>query len=249
MKQLKVHYKAARSYIHSPDLEYELKFNQVLQALDSAVAQERVVLFLDELTFYNQPSTANAYEKAGNEQPKAQRALGAEKSGRILGALNAITGQVCFAQKSKITTSQLIAFLKQIVQTYPNKQIDIVMDNWPVHYHPDVLAALEPQTYQHQFNTPPSWKNIKPKTKYLNLNLPIQFIPLPTYASWLNPIEKLWKWLKKDLIHNHIYANDWTTFKELINTFLTQFDKANPQLLQFVGLKNHNTIYGKCLLI
>ncbi|MBK9008807.1 MAG: transposase [Anaerolineae bacterium] len=31
-----------------------------------------------------------------------------------------------------------------------------------------------------------------------------QLTPLlfPTYASWLNPIEKLWKWLKQEVLHS-----------------------------------------------
>ncbi|MBK9335612.1 MAG: transposase [Lewinellaceae bacterium] len=35
------------------------------------------------------------------------------------------------------------------------------------------------------------------------MNLPVQLHFLPTYASWLNPIEKVWKMLKQDLVHNH----------------------------------------------
>lgn len=61
--------------------------------------------------------------------------------------------------------------------------IYVVVDYWPVHYHPDVLAALEPQQTPFALPTPASWSQIKPKLKYRSLNLPIQLLPLPTYAS------------------------------------------------------------------
>ncbi|MGQ9628202.1 MAG: transposase [Anaerolineae bacterium] len=32
---------------------------------------------------------------------------------------------------------------------------------------------------------------------------------LPTYASWFNPIEKLWRWLKQDVLHLHRLNEDW----------------------------------------
>ncbi|MBE2197018.1 MAG: transposase, partial [Anaerolinea sp.] len=34
---------------------------------------------------------------------------------------------------------------------------------------------------------------------------------LPTYASWLNPIEKLWRWLRADVLYNHDLAHDLDT--------------------------------------
>jgi len=30
--------------------------------------------------------------------------------------------------------------------------------------------------------------------------LPIQIVQLPTYASWTNPIEKLWRKLKAEMV-------------------------------------------------
>ena len=247
MRRLKVHYKASRSYIHSPDLNYEEKFSRIITHL-AQMNSDSLVLFIDELTYYNHPSTADAYELSGNFQAKATRAYGSEKTFRIVGALNPVTGMLTFVQKSKISVAQFIAFLHLLSQTYPDKTLFLVMDNWPIHYHPDVLAVLNPQLYQQDFNIPGSWKNLKPKQKYLKMNkLNIQFLPLPTYASWLNPIEKVWKWLKKDIIHNHSLANEWILLKELVYEFLQNFSEESPILLAFTGLNNPKSIYGKAL--
>ena len=34
-------------------------------------------------------------------------------------------------------------------------------------------------------------------------HLPLQLVELSTYASWCNPIEKLWRKLKQELFHLH----------------------------------------------
>jgi len=31
-------------------------------------------------------------------------------------------------------------------------------------------------------------------------------VPLPTYGSWTGPIERLWRWLKQEVLHLHSYA-------------------------------------------
>ena len=35
---------------------------------------------------------------------------------------------------------------------------------------------------------------------------------LPTYAPWLNPIEKVWRWLKQSVLYAHPWCDD---FREL----------------------------------
>lgn len=82
-----------------------------------------------------------------------------------------------------------MAFYQKVCQLYPKAQvINLVQDNWPVHFHPDVLAALQQQTTRWPWHAPASWAKITPKTTQ-SLNLPIQLVLLPTYASWINPIE------------------------------------------------------------
>ena len=247
MRRLKVHYKASCQYVHSPDMAYEAKWAVIEQVVQLALEPDVIVLCLDELTYYNQPSLAKTYALCGKEQTKAPRALGATKTGRVIGALNILTGQVIFEQKSTISVGNFIAFLAKIVALNPGKRIFILIDNWPIHYHPNVMAALEEQTYKHWFKIPESWQNMKLTKKYIGLNLPVQFVPLPTYASWLNPIEKLWRWLKQDVIHVHKDAENWQSLKDKISTFLQQFNELSYDLLNYVGLNNKNTKYGKIL--
>jgi transposase len=94
---------------------------------------------------------------------------------------------------------------------YPQaERIYLVQDNWPVHHLPEVRAALA----QHHL-TP---------------------LFLPTYASWLNPIEKLWRWLKQDVLHLHRLAHDLDTLRQQVIAFLEQFATGSKSLLRYVGL-------------
>ena len=59
---------------------------------------------------------------------------------------------------------------------------------------------------------------------------------LPTYAPWLNPIEKLWRWLRQDVLHLHRLADDWKALRQRVRAFLDQFAQGSQRLLEYVGL-------------
>lgn len=64
----------------------------------------------------------------------------------------------------------------------------------------------------------------------------IQPIWLPTYAPWLNPIEKLWRWLKESILKMHPLAGDWNALRNRVNSFLNQFSRGSRTLLRYTGL-------------
>jgi len=66
--------------------------------------------------------------------------------------------------------------------------------------------------------------------------LPIQLVLLPTYASWCNPIEKLWRKLKQAVLHLHRRASDLKALRLLVTEFLQQFAAGSSELLRYVGL-------------
>jgi hypothetical protein len=51
-------------------------------------------------------------------------------------------------------------------------------------------------------------------------NIAIQLAPLPTYASWSNPIEKLWRRLKREVLHMHDKTQRWSELWDHVGTFL-----------------------------
>lgn len=238
LDRLGISLKRGRAYIRSPDRHYADKLSRIeLARLRAKYAPDRYVfLYLDEVTYYRQPSIAQAYEAKGRPQPLARHSYRSNTQFRIVGALNAVTGRVTYRQRSKITRSQLSAFYADIRIAYPEAEcIYVAQDNWPVHFHPDVLARLQPQDWPYPFNVPSNWPT-EPSNNAVRDDLPIQLLCLPTYASWCNPIEKLWRWLRQDILHLHRQSQDWQALKQRVATFLDQFRRGCPELLHYVGL-------------
>ena len=95
---------------------------------------------------------------------------------------------------------------------YPNAQkIYVVVDHWPVHFHPDALDALAQD----------------PR---------LELLALPTYAPWLNPIEKLWRLVRQRVTHAHPWSDDFPHFRRQVRTHLRAFEQDAPGLLRYVGL-------------
>jgi len=130
---------------------------------------------------------------------------------RVVAVLNAVTGQVTYWQRSKIGAEALVLFYAQIRSVYPDaSQIYVAQDNWPVHKLDLVYQALQLQR--------------------------LTLLFLPTCASWLNPIEKLWRWLKQDVLHLHRLAAQLKKLRQQVLAFLDQFKNGSDDLLRYVGL-------------
>ena len=238
LKRLEISYKRGRDYVHSPDPNYMDKLSMIeLMRFRAYYEPKRYVfLYLDELSYYRQPTLARAYESAGKVQPLAYRSHRSNTSFRALAALNVMTGRVRYLQRSRMNISCLTHFWYQLCEDYSDVEtIYVTVDNWPVHYHPDVLAPLQPQNFPFPPRLPANWPT-EPTGKVKQDNLPIQLLSLPTYASWLNPIEKLWRWLKQEILHLHRLSDEWDELKKRVDQFLATFSYGSNDLLQYVGL-------------
>src|SRR5262249_21078191 len=175
LDRLGIALKRGRDYVHSPDVNYVEKLADIVVALEPAAnSGGRVVTaFADQFTSSRQPSLAREYCPVGSAYPPlANRSHRSDLSERIIGALDAISGKTTSLMASKMTVSQLVKFLQALREAYPEAEvIYLVVDNWPVHFHPDVLAALAPQPTRWELNTPPSWPT-EPRAKAYPSNLP-----------------------------------------------------------------------------
>jgi transposase len=213
LRRLGLRLKRGRLRLHSPDPDYAAKAAAVAAALAAARADpaDRVLLSSDEVSCYRHPSLAQRWYPRGSE-PCAVLPSGSNRRWRICGGLNAVTGQVVWLEAERCGTQQLCQWLQQVRQTYPTQQLTIVWDNWRPHRHEDVRAEAA--------------------------RLGIDLLFLPIYAPWLNPIEKLWRWLKQDVLHHHALADDWEALKARMTAFLTPFAQPAPDLIRYVGLES-----------
>lgn len=185
-----------------------------MEALREARARpgEVIVLFVDEASFYRQPTQARLWAWMGRAQPKLRYGHRANTVMRVVGALDAVSGRVQAWDCSRVTAARLGRYWLQAAQSYPEaKSIYLVIDNWPVHFHPKVQTALarDPR---------------------------LQLLPLPTYAPWLNNIEKLWRWVKQRVTHAHPWCDDFTHFKEQVREEFRRFASGSPELSRYCGL-------------
>lgn len=214
LKALRIHYKRGQQHVHSPDPSYAEKVAQITRCVQEAREQpdEVVTLFLDEFSFYRWALVAPVYAQAGRVQPKVDLPCRYNTAGRIVSVINAVTGQVLYRQRAHITVEVLAEMMHDIRKAYPNaKQIFVVQDNWHhVHFHAKQVAAAQQEG--------------------------ITLIAMPTYAAWLNPIEKLWRKLKQEVLHMHRSGDDWDELKKRVTDFLDQFASGSPELVRYVGL-------------
>ena len=149
LRRLAIHWKRGRDHLHSPDPDYDAKLASLAVCrAEVAAAPDRVrLVFLDELTYYRQPTIGWGYAAAGSAEPWAQRTPRFNTPTRVLGALDPTTGQVTAVQGRTLGVAALVPFYAQLCTAAPEvTRWYVVQDNWPVHTHPDLLVELEPQT-------------------------------------------------------------------------------------------------------
>ena len=198
----------------SPDPHYRTKVRFIEKCLKIVATDplHNVAVFVDEMSYHRWPTPAADWYPRADGSPRAVHGNCNNTQWRVIGGLNAYTGQVTYRQNYIVGREQVILFHQQLYEQY--RQMDhvfVIEDNWNVHTHPEVQAAVA------------ALPNIK-------------MAWLPTYACWLNPIEKLWKWLRQIVLHRHRMSDCWPELKQRVGQFFDQFWDGSDELLRYVGL-------------
>jgi DDE superfamily endonuclease len=225
LRQVGLGLRSAQVQPYSPEPAYLAKEAHRLACLrDAAAAPDEVVaLFLDEMGYARWPDPAADWGVAAPAPPPVAARAGSKQAlWRVIGALNALTGQVDYLDGYVVGREKVSAFYRHLDRVYAAaRRVYLIQDNWSIHTHPDVLATLE--------------------------TLPrLEAVFLPTYAPWLNPIEKLWRWLKGDVLKQHHLAADWAALRRRVHAFLDQFATGADALLRYVGLRGDGTLALAC---
>jgi putative transposase len=170
-----------------------------------------VLLYQDELTYYRRPTLAQGYARRGSKGPVAAQGTGYNTYRRIAGCLNALTGQFTSWQRQKFDRRTFGRYLRAVAAAYPAaERIFVVLDNWTVHHHEEVAAALRGSR--------------------------IHLVFLPTYSPWLNPTEKVWRKVYQERLHQHEYASAWGSLIASVAGWLEQYAGPSLELLRYTGL-------------
>jgi transposase len=215
LHSLEIEWKHGYVRLWSPDPAYARKVRRIKKVLKQAASDPKhvVALFLDEMSYHRWPSASPDWLARADGFPRAEHGgHDNNQQWRVIGALNACTGQVSYLQGYIIGRKQVGAFYRQLADQYAHfEKVYVIEDNWNIHTHPDVQATLQ--------------------------QLPVlEVVGLPTYASWLNPIEKLWRWTRQTVLHRHRLSDSWEELKQRVAFFFDQFKDGSRELLRYVGL-------------
>lgn len=213
LRRHRLRLRQGRPRLFSPDPAYVVKEAAVLAALREVAADpdHQVALFLDQMAYHHWPESGRTWASLDDPPPCAERAAPGERHKKVMGALNPRTGQVTHYHRMRMGAREVIAFLTLVRQDYPAAtRLVAILDNAPVHHS-------EPVTTRAQ-------------------ELGIDLVFLPTYSPWLNPIEKLWAWVRTDVLRLHREAGHWDRVPSLVQAFLNRFRPGSEDLLRRVGL-------------
>ncbi len=111
----------------------------------------------------------------------------------LSGVIDVVSHNIVIQEDQTLNAESTIHFFKKIEETYPSKRkIHVFCDNAPYYRNKAVKQYLE--------------------TSKICLHF------LPPYSPNLNPIERLWKWMKERVIYNTYYEH-FEDFKEAIFGF------------------------------
>jgi hypothetical protein len=177
-----------------------------------AEAPRRFVwLYEDEWTYYRRPTVAQDDAPGGSDQPYARQGWRSNLYQRIAASLDVTSGRLLGWPRPHFDRWTLIRYWRALEAAYPEADLLFVaVDKWPVHWHEDVWIALAATQ--------------------------IVRVPLPTYAPWTNPVEKVWRKLYQEVLHLHDFADQGDALKQVVSQWLAQFEHGSVELLHYVGL-------------
>ena len=143
-------------------------------------AEGEVVLFQDESSFYQSGIPSRCWTQKGTTPTLPIH--GSYTRLNVFGAVNPFTGESFFQYISRLNADCFLSFLRGILNVYPDaSKIYVVIDNAPGHRANKVreFVARQPR---------------------------LVLIRLPPYSPDLNPIETVWREVKRDVVYNTFYA-------------------------------------------
>ena len=193
------------------DVEKQLKwirkrFPEIVRKVEE---KGGVLLFQDESSFQLQSNIIRSWYAKGD--PGVVEISAAKGKIHVIGAIEFRTGRLHYTiqRKGKLTNQVFATFLKKIVNAYKGKHVTMIIDGASYHGGPYVR---------------------KVKEKYKNLEL----IRQPARSPQLNPIEKLWKEVKRLWSGNKYFRS----IQDLLNSVkqgLTKYRQNRDMVLSLMN--------------
>ena len=200
--------------IASPDPDYRQKAKTLEKYKKQAKNGEILLYFEDEIDLNLLPGILRCWTLQGSQRKVMTPGSNQKRYG--FGAVNYVSGKTLHRIEDHKNSVAFCAFVKQFMQTvtqsteYHGQKIVLVVDNFIIHHSQKTMQFLEQYADQ------------------------LVLFALPTYSPWLNPIELLWKHLRRKVTHNHLFE----TIAQLVQavcSFLKSLNRTPLRTLQIIG--------------
>ncbi|MDG5755679.1 IS630 family transposase [Ectobacillus antri] len=175
----------------------------------NALDENTVLLYQDETHIRAYQSLRATWSQSGIQ--KQVPTYGHHAYVTVFGTVQVGTGKIVTSIASEGKKEQFLAFLQLLLEEYKGKFIILVIDGAPIHRSQLVQTFLE----EHKEELMP--------------------FRLPPYSPDLNPIERLWKWLKEQVIANKFHPTK-SSIEEAVTSFLTEVSATPAAVLQRLGI-------------
>lgn len=202
LHRLKFTYKKSKLVPAKADKEKQEHFLKQLEELRASKGKDDPVLYMDGV--HPQHNTMLAYGWIKKGQDNIIKSNTGRQRININGALDADTHAVITREDERINAQSTIALLEQVEAAYPLAAIIyVICDN--ARYYRSKLVGQFLETSK------------------------IQLIFLPSYSPNLNLIERLWKFMKKQVLYNKYYEK-FDVFKQTTLGFFENIQLYKTEL-------------------
>ena len=202
LHRLKFTYKKSKLVPAKADKEKQEHFLKQLDELRTSKGKNDPVLYMDGV--HPQHNTMLAYGWIKKGQDNIIKSNTGRQRININGALDAETHAVITREDERINAQSTIALLEQVEATYPlAASIYVICDN--ARYYRSKLVGQFLETSK------------------------IQLVFLPSYSPNLNLIERLWKFMKKQVLYNKYYEK-FDVFKQTTLDFFENIQQYKTEL-------------------
>ncbi|MED0686211.1 IS630 family transposase [Anoxybacillus ayderensis] len=168
-----------------------------------------VLLHVDETHVRAYQALRTTWAEVGNQ--KQVPSYGHHAHVSIFGAVDVQQGDVVFHRASSANAETFLDFLRLLKEKYSDRFLVLVLDNARIHHANMVQAFLDSEE-----------------------GTAFHFIFLPPYSPQLNPIERLWKWLKEEVIANVLHK-DQNDIAQSITRFEQYVLQHPDEVLRRIG--------------
>ncbi|KKL23171.1 hypothetical protein LCGC14_2428070 [marine sediment metagenome] len=182
------------------NIQNQIEWIAQYQKLKSELSENETICFIDGVHPTHNIIAACGWIKRGERKEIAAN------SGRsrlnLSGAIDILSKKLVVQEDQTLNSTSTISFFQKIEVAYPNMhKIPVFCDNARYYRNKNVQAYLKPSKIDLHY--------------------------LPSYSPNLNPIERLWKWLKERVLYN-TYYQEFEDFRNAVMGFLENVSNLNP---------------------